>query len=524
MNRNTWMFPRNKRRINPLDTALILRALYIVTNGGQNDFWKQKQQDEFATILNELDLKSGGNLRDKRSGGARTYVAQYEALGLAYEYNNKIWFTQRGEDLVLLNSNLNATDLLQYSVLMFQYPNSYSMKPNVRIDSGISLRPFQFLIELAGDPDLNGLSDNDALIPIVFGRTRDSFRDCKEKILKLRCSPVEAVIPDTQDIRTSKTLNNNYNARIKDLLDIANTFRNVMLGVGLIELFSTGDETRYRPTGSATDLAGKVADRKLIDFQGLPKDQAMFQYGLRPHSRKDTRRDPKQFPQLDLLSKSSYIQNSFRKDVRLPASTDDVVRFVDLTVVKMNTHRTFVYNALEPILQDQSNYLDAYLVEVSKGGTKVATEFERSVAKVFQEELCFSSEWTGRLKSKTNRVGGFADVYLYDKHSNLCGIVDTKSMREYSLPHEDVSKMAHSYVKASLEVYPNSNVGFILYISHLISDGAKRGAQHLYDELNIPVVLCSIYGFNRIRRELRGKDVPHEVIATFTAKQYQIIC
>ena len=45
MYRKIWMFPRNKRRILPLETALFLKAMVVASELGSNWSGDQRQQN-----------------------------------------------------------------------------------------------------------------------------------------------------------------------------------------------------------------------------------------------------------------------------------------------------------------------------------------------------------------------------------------------------------------------------------------------------------------------------------------------
>ena len=81
MARQIWMFPRNKRRMPPLETALILRAMVVASELGTSWGGEQVQQDKFSRLLEEYGLKKGGNQKDQKSGGPRTYESQMSLLG-----------------------------------------------------------------------------------------------------------------------------------------------------------------------------------------------------------------------------------------------------------------------------------------------------------------------------------------------------------------------------------------------------------------------------------------------------------
>ena len=69
----------------PLDTALILRALVVASELGTSWGGEQAHQNKFSKLLDDYGLKSGGEQRDKNSGGSRTYEAQMRSLGFLYK-------------------------------------------------------------------------------------------------------------------------------------------------------------------------------------------------------------------------------------------------------------------------------------------------------------------------------------------------------------------------------------------------------------------------------------------------------
>ncbi len=259
MSRQIWMFPRNKRRMPPLETALILRAMVVASDLGNIWGGEQKKQNKFSQILEEYGLKKGGNQRDENSGGPRTYESQMSLLGLLFkDKEGKLNLTQAGEDLVAFN---NTAKTFEYQVLKAQFPSAYSMSKGVGLDKNIKIRPFIFLLKLANDEELNGLADKDMVVPVVFGKDANCFEICKKLIQKLRIDGVESVIPDDETIRTSKTLNNSYEQRLSDIHDIANTFKNILESSGLAGLRVVDGQTRVFPRH---DILEKISGNRCI--------------------------------------------------------------------------------------------------------------------------------------------------------------------------------------------------------------------------------------------------------------------
>jgi hypothetical protein len=497
--RQIWMFPRNKRRMMPLDTALILRAMVVASELGTTWGGDQGQQNQFSRLLDEYGLKSGGDQRDKNPGGSRTYEAQMRSLGLLYKdsRDGSLKLTQAGQDLVEL---IEPSKTFEYQILKFQYPSSYSLGRNVDIDRKIKIRPFLFLLKLANDPILNGLSDKDMVVPVVYGRNEQSYEICKKLILKLRAEGVESVIPDDASIRTAKTQNNSYAQRIEDIGNIANTFKNVLQGSGIVNLRDIEGQVRVFPRIDIKARIAEIESIPYVDFIGLSEEQATLKFGNRLGSLKDTRRSFMPTKNPELFTKSALIFQKFLDEVDLPVTQTEVDEFVIRMEKEFQLSREIIIKALEPILANSTHYAGARLIELSKGGLASAEAFEKNVQKIFEVDFGYHAEWTGR--THRSQTGGFMDVFVVEIERNVCGILDTKSMKSYDLPHQDVSKAITTYVDAASELYGargNLELKFVAYISHLIGTGASTRALDLYNAKKVPVSLISAYGLNSLR-------------------------
>lgn len=503
--RHIWMFPRNKRRMVPLDTALILRAMVVASELGVTWGGDQGQQNQFSKLLEEYGLKAGGDQRDAKPGGARTYEAQMRSLGLLYKSSSggTLKLTQAGEDLVEL---IEPAKTFEYQILKFQYPSSYSMSRNVDLDRSIKIRPFLFILQLANDPEINGMSDKDIIVPVVHGRSAESFEECKQLILKMRKDGADSVVPDSTLIRTSKTLNSTYSQRMEDISSIANTFKNVLQGSGIADLRDVDGDIRLFPRHDIRARITEISQLPLVDFLNLPEEQATLKYGTRFGAIKDTRRTFMPSKNPELITKSALIYQRFLDDVDLPVTQVEVNEFVVRMSKECQLPRDEVLSALSPILANADHYTGARLIELSKGGLSTAEAFEKNVAKIFEVDFGYSAEWTGR--AYRQRTGGFMDVFVVEIDRNVCGIIDTKSMKVYDLPHQDASKAITTYIDAATELYGSRNLElkFVAYVSHLIGSGASVRAEEIYRAKGVPVSLMSSYGLNSMRddREYRG--------------------
>lgn len=505
----------------PLETALILRALVVASELGTTWGGAQDQQNKFAQLLEEYGLKKGGEQKDRNSGGPRTYESQMSLLGLLYKDGaGRLKLTQAGEDLVAFNDTAKT---FEYQVLKAQFPSAYSMSHGVGLDRSIKIRPFIFLLKLAADIELNGLSDKDMVVPVIFGRNSNTFDQCKSLILKLRKEGVESVIPDDDTIRTNKTRLNSYQQRLSDIHDIANTFKNILESSGVADLRMIDGEARVFPRNGIEQSILEIDALPFIDFEGLPKDQATFQYGKRYGAVKDTRRIfmPEKAP--ELLSKSGLIYQKFLQEVGVPVSQSELDSFTSKISTEFRIPKETVMRSLEPVLLNAEHFTGSKLLELSRGGLKSAEGFEKIVAKIFELDFGYSADWTGRVHRK--KTGGHMDVFVVEVGRNLCGIIDTKSMNSYDLPHQDVAKAITTYIDAASELYGSRNLelSFVGYVSHLIGPGAKTRALDIYREKNVPISLISAYGLNSMRDDPRYRKRADAVTNRLSLEQVNMV-
>ncbi len=225
---------------------------------------------------------------------------------------------------------------------------------------------------------------------------------------------------------------------------------------------------------------------------------------------------PKSNP--ELFTKGTLVYQEFLDKVGLPASQAEIDLFVSEACRQYGLSREMIIDALQPIFTDANNYIGARLIGISKGGTKTAEDFEKSVAKIFEIEFGYQgTEWTGRRQRAG--LGGYMDVFVVEAGRNLCGIIDTKSTNSYDLPHQDVTKAISTYIDNASELYGSRNLdlAFVGYVSHLISEGAATRAREISNLKKVPVSLISAYGLNSLRHEFAGRGRPDLITDRLTA-------
>lgn len=228
--RRIWMFPRCIRYIEPWKLHQILNVLMMHSNN--LDHFSTEDQKLIYRLFDEVGIKRKGETRDNNPGGTRTYYAQLETLGLVYSSSpNKYDCTLAGQAIVDGENPLRA---LQYQLLRHQYPSSYGKGPNVRIDTRMKVKPFLFLLKLLHDDRLQRyLTDDDIMIPVIYGHNHNCYDLCVQKILDYRKSRniLDVIDSPSQDLYTRKGTSENA---LDNIHNIANTASNYLRAASLI--------------------------------------------------------------------------------------------------------------------------------------------------------------------------------------------------------------------------------------------------------------------------------------------------
>lgn len=233
--RRIWMFPRNIRRVHPWKMAQICALLKEQINAGA---WSGNQalQNAFCKALENAGLKRAGVQYSPNSGGPRTYLSQLKCLGLIFQRDdNSIWFTKAGEDLLEGEPPL---PIMQSMLLRHQYPSVYGKLNNVKINSGLRVKPFVFVLDLLQDERIEHLTIEELCVPVVFGHNNGCIELCIDKILQLRAGHNlrEVIGHNHEDLYTPRARSRSVSGSLKDIKDIANTCKNYLQAVCLVDV------------------------------------------------------------------------------------------------------------------------------------------------------------------------------------------------------------------------------------------------------------------------------------------------
>ena len=489
--RRRWMVPRNIRRISPWKIAQILSLIKQISGYGR---WSGNQiaQVQFCKALESAGLKKRGDQYDSHSGGPRTYLSQLECLGLIFQREGQIYFTQVGEDI--LNGE-PPLPILQRQLLRHRYPSAYGNK--VQIHPNLRVKPFLFILELLSHKRIRHLSTQEIAIALVYGHTRQCLNICVKKILRLRNgSCLNDVIDNIEeDLYTRR------GQKYPDgLMDDANTVKNYLQAVCLVyvdeengkEVVKFDEENR-----AAVKLAVSQAD-DIQPYEGYESFQR--RYGARSR-RGDTRQlavqdETAADPATGIILSQFFARCGANVVTEIPDDFENMLRR------DYGFSSRQIKDAVEPYLGRSLDYFESTYIELSRSGRpEDAIRFENATEAIFRDRFKFETEPTGQ--KRRSGVGGYADIFLVAQDNIHCAIVDAKASPRYKLPHSDYTKMIATYIPSAPELFQGRplELEFASYVAGGYSGDVAHKLIGIERETNIP---CSAITARRLLQMARA--------------------
>lgn len=491
--RRMWMFPRNIRRIYPWKiaqiSALLKEQLQSIEWAGN-----QPLQNAFCKALEASNLKKLGNQRDANSGGPRTYVAQLKCLGIVFQREKgSIDFTLAGEKIANGEAPL---PILQRLVLRNQYPSAYGNLRNVAIHPGIRIKPFLFICRLLLDKSIRFLTEKELAIPIIYGHNVDCYQKCKEKILKIRSgAKIEDCIDDVEyDLYTPRTKKRTLKATIDDIGHIANTLKNYLHATCIIE--SCNDQfhkySAFQLSGEVIDIVRDEMDREdqLIKYEH--EEQFQRKYGT-ISSQKDTR-NLADLPAVK-RNEGAHIIIALYFQLCAESVTFGIPdEFVERITKQYGFSRGFIQETLQPFTKNSLSIFESSYIEMSKGGQRVAREFEISTGNLIKDKLRFRTKHTGQ-KKRRRGIGGYADIIAIALDDRHCALFDTKATPHYQLTSDDYYKLVNNYLKNYEELLPDIKyrLEFFTYVAGGFSGDIEHKLNNAEKESGVPISAIKAY-------------------------------
>ena len=509
--RTAWMFPRNIRRIEPWKIAQIAA---LVQDRIQTAEWagNQEVQNYFTKALESAGLKRPGTQYHIKSGGARTYLAQLRALGVAFGRKGRLYLTRAGHDLAVGERPL---PILRSLLLRMQYPSAYSSGRNVDIDPGIRVKPCVFVLQLLQLPGLSGyVRESELIIPVVLGHNHGCVAACGDLIAQTREGrlTIEAAVAGKVEESLPRSREPFANAR-----DIANTLKNWMLAAALLVEEESADGSKVLSVAPGIGQLVDDALDRVDEFIDSPDNEESYQRAYGSYDRsKDTRNleVPSERP---LRPDEPVILAEFYRLCGEKQTHDVPESFYRQLEEAYGFRRSRVAEVIEPYVARSLDFFEARFLQLATGGTRTALEFERAVTTVLSENFRLSALHCGQKKRPNSRPGGYADVLVLQGGPPDIGLLDAKAIREYSLPIDDLRAMQATYAPNATELTAGAGeVKWCGYIAGGYSQGIDRRLDQLSREVGVPIAAISAHALLRAVHDWRGLR-PDEVFARLGA-------
>lgn len=456
------MVPRNKRTLQHIPETLFL---FISGLDGVDWTGDRDVQRRFEEMLEDAGLKADGQPYDPNSGGARTYKAQLECLGLLFlddTGSDTVYRPTLAGEAILEGDN--PWRILRWQLMKFQYPSPYSKNPNVKINPQFKIRPFYFLLRLLRDDEIGYLTQEEVgKIVIVYGRSSNSYDDVKQMILNHR-DKGDDILPDTfiQD-STAPRIKRHSLAKRKDYLeDKANIFFNYLESTRLV--IRPDERSTMEINPEMIDLVEEFEDEdfSLIDY---PEKEYRFQrkFGLPPNKRKDTRKF-RDAP----VSKQTMKERLVMKTFYEMASTKFVLEIDDEIIDSISESTSIPSVDVEHILEKRRpqglEYFEERYLDMAAKGQEESTEFEKATAEIFEKSFGFIAKHVGQIVPQ-DRAGGNPDVVIISEDQGYCAIIDAKAYLRYTISNDHRNRMLNNYIPNYNEHVDDEELEFFLYVS-----------------------------------------------------------
>ncbi|PRY55489.1 AlwI restriction endonuclease [Arcticibacter pallidicorallinus] len=480
--RRSWMLPRAIRKIYPWKLAQICQIL----NQMALNNWSQEIQNEFSGLLTAGNLKGRNEIRDPKSGGARTYISQLESIGLLYRRQKELFFTLAGRSLIDFETPLKV---LQSQILNYQYPSTYSNGRNVRIHPDIKVKPFVFALRLLRNNKIKYLTVDEIVFCVVYGHNSKCEDFVVSKILSFRSQNLQRndllklIDRPLEDLSTPKaTQKDNAHKLLLEAINVANTFKNYLISSSLA--YEDATTKNIIISEEFADIIDEAISKmhNFISYSPGFEEKYTRTYGAW-NKKKDTTTNSER---KKLNKGESIISAQFFEYIGNVLITEHPEDFISKMVKDFGFDRDLVLDVITPLIPKSLTYFESKYLELSKGGVTTARDFELATAELFKTRLGINAKHTGSAYKKG--VGGYSDIILINESVGECAIADTKASSHYTLPSMDYAKMISNYIPnyQELELAKGHRLGFILYVAGGVGGEIQTKLLTLYRESGLP--------------------------------------
>lgn len=451
---NYWWVTRPKRKLTSVPEIV---ALFAETALGQVWAGQRSSHLEIEEALEREGLKRVGSRRDQTGGGARTYRAWIESLGLVFRQGGtgQLRLTLAGEAIL---QGTSPVEVLKAQIFKYQFPSSFSMSRGVEVHPRFRVRPFRFLLRLLAESRVGFLTEEEIGKIVAVEAENESpgcFETVVERLLEFRSSPDTTLLPDfLERFGPSKGLGS-HDRPFGHLLDLANTMINWLEYTQLI-VRSEG-RVRLAPDRLSEICAILEESPPFID---RPENHEYFQrkFGLPPGKRKDQR----DLLQSETVTSERIAEVKIRRHFLALAATRPVSR-ISTDVVEQIAETTGLHQGvveasllrLYPRGALGSFYSEFYRMAFS--GRDSAREFEEATVEIMRSVFGYQAEHVGPL-------GKTPDIVVLSDTSGYCGIFDNKAYHAYALINDHRNRLIHNYIP-QYRLYKERPLAFFSYIA-----------------------------------------------------------
>lgn len=511
---NYWWVTRPKRKLNSIPEVLAAFADLSL-----NQEWEGQRVSHLAyeEALEAAGLKRIGERRDQTGGGARTYKAWLQSLGLIFtqESTGKIKLTLAGE--AIMNGE-SPVAVLSNQILKYQFPSAFSIGRGVQVSERFRIRPFRFLLKLLLDNRVKYLTEEEIAKLIVTEAENETDR-CYEyivdRISKFRSYGDSILEEDFFEKYKSSKGEVNYDHPYSHLLDLANTLVNWLEYTQLVT----------RNDGRVTILEEKINEVEFIvsntpSFIDRPEQQEYFQrkFGVDLKHRKDNRDltssitvTPKVIARQKIMQ--AYITLSLEQPI-----TKITPEIVDLINMKTGIEGKIV----EDVLYEKypkgsvSAFMTKYF-EMAFKGREEATEFEKATAELFKTVFNFDTKHVGP-------IGLTPDVILMSDEEGYQAIIDNKAYHKYSINNDHHNRMVHNYI-SNISNYglADKPLAFFSYVAGGFGQNIDSQIQSIYKETGVPGSAISVTNVIKMVEHNKTEQYTHRNIRDLFSINRQIL-
>ena len=475
---NFWWVTRPKRKLNSIPEVLAAFAEISL-----NQEW-EGQRDTHLSLeeaLEESNIKRKGERRDQTGGGARTYQAWIESLGLIFtqESTKQLKLTLAGEAIMDGDSPVSV---LKNQVLKYQFPSSFSVSRGVDVSRRFKIRPFRFLLRLLMDTSVGYLSEEEiakVVITNAENETETCYNSVVNKIQAFRSYGDASLDADFFEKYAPKTGKVNPDHPYSHLKDTANTFIN---WIEYTQLAKRSDDDRMLRIIPEKEDEVKSILASVPAFIDRPEQHEYFQrkYGIDPKHTKDTRNLTTTKTITAKIINEQKVKQAFVSESLKSPITRITSSLVERITDQTGLEEKFVEEALLRLYPRGAvgSFMTEYF-EMAFKGRDEATEFEKATVELFKEVFGFESHHVGP-------IGLTPDVLLISDKAGYCGIIDNKAYSKYSISNDHHNRMVHNYIENFGNYCTSANpLVFFSYIAGGFGSNINAQLARIIDETGV---------------------------------------